>query len=33
LDLELVWSVVRNDVPEFGAAVRNILEDLGDPTG
>jgi uncharacterized protein with HEPN domain len=30
LDLDLVWSVVQNDVPEFGAAVRNILEDLGD---
>jgi uncharacterized protein with HEPN domain len=32
LDLDLVWSVVQNDVPEFGAAVRMILEDLGDST-
>jgi len=30
LDLELVWSVVQYDVPEFAVAVRGILGDLGD---
>jgi uncharacterized protein with HEPN domain len=29
IDADLVWSVVRNDLPKLEAQVRSIVEDVG----